>query len=229
MVYGSIRQGRFIERINRFVARVSADGKIHSVHVKNTGRLKELLKPGAVVYLEECRKPSRKTAYSLISCMKGDTLVNIDSQVPNLVVYEAALEGKIPGLGKIKTLKREVSYGSSRFDLYFESELGRGFIEVKGVTLEVGGAALFPDAPTLRGARHVLEMAEAVKSGYIGHILFLVQFRGANWFMPNTLMDEAFGRALAEAAAAGVALTAFDSVVAPGGITFGDELKVILR
>ncbi len=149
--------------------------------MKNTGRCKELLLPGARVILEDCsHNPNRKTKYSLIAVWKGDMLVNMDSQVPNAVIFDALKTNKIPEFQKLEFIKREVTFGDSRFDIYFESPpMEKGFIEIKGVTLEDNGIAMFPDAPTTRGTKHVLEMIEAVREGYRGVILFLIQMKGA--------------------------------------------------
>lgn len=158
MKYNNIYEGIFLERPNRFIANVLIDGKKEKVHVKNTGRCKEILIKGTKVYLEKSNNPNRKTKYSLISAYKGNQLINIDSQVPNKVVFDAVQSNKIEGLNNIKVLKREVTFGNSRFDLYFEKDNEKGFIEVKGVTLEDNGLSLFPDAPTERGTKHIKEM-----------------------------------------------------------------------
>ena len=152
MIYDKIVTGTFVTRLNRFIAIVIVNGKEEKVHVKNTGRCRELLIPEVKVILEDCSHVStRKTRYSLIGVWKQDVLVNMDSQAPNTVVYEAIKANKIPTLTQLIKLKREVSFKNSRFDLYFESAKEKGFIEVKGVTLENNGVAMFPDAPTERG------------------------------------------------------------------------------
>ena len=150
MKYGKVVEGLFDRRINRFIAEVFIGGFKEKVHIKNTGRLKEILQPGAEVLLEYSDSPQRKTKFSLIAAKKSRTWVNIDSQAPNKVAYESIKEGKISEFGKVDLLKREVTYGSSRFDLYFEKEKEKGFIEIKGVTLERDGIAMFPDAPTTK-------------------------------------------------------------------------------
>ena len=175
-------RGIFYQRLNRFVAEVYIDGQKEKVHVKNTGRLKELLIQNVEVLLEESNDPNRKTKYSLIAVKKGERWVNIDSQAPNTVAYEAILDGKIAEIGTVQKLKKEVKYGDSRFDLYFETQEERGFIEVKGVTLEKDGVAVFPDAPTSRGTKHVLELMKAVEEGYKGIVLFIIQMEGCRFF-----------------------------------------------
>ena len=228
MIYGNTRKARFIDRPNRFVANVEVNGTITTAHVKNTGRCKEILQPGIEVILEKVHNPLRKTQYSLISAYKGDILINIDSQVPNQVVAEA-LKGSILNVfGPVTALKREVTFGNSRFDIYYESNNIRGFIEVKGVTLETGGFAMFPDAPTERGVRHIYEMAEAVKKGYKGCILFLIQLGGVRYFTPNKLMDPEFAEALDHAHRDGVDIIAYDSIVNENSIELGSSVQVLL-
>ena len=197
MKYNKIIEGIFLKRPNRFIAQVLIYGKEETVHVKNTGRCKELLVQGVKVILEDCSyNPSRKTRYSLIAVWKGDMLVNMDSQVPNAVIFEALKEGKIRGFEDISYLKREVTFGKSRYDIYYESKNQKGFIEVKGVTLENNGISMFPDAPTERGTKHVLEMIEAVKQGYRGTLFFLIQMKGPNVFRLNWEMDRNFSEAV---------------------------------
>ncbi|MDD4834096.1 MAG: DNA/RNA nuclease SfsA, partial [Lutispora sp.] len=150
MIYNDTKEAIFIKRPNRFIAHVLLDGKEEIVHVKNTGRCREILIEGTKVILEASKNPNRKTAYSLIAAYKGDMLINIDSQIPNAVVFEGIKQNRISIISDVKYLKREVTYGNSRFDMYFEKENSKGFIEVKGVTLEENGLAMFPDAPTER-------------------------------------------------------------------------------
>lgn len=228
MNYHPVISGRFIKRLNRFVAEVEIDGKPELVHVKNTGRLKELLTAGARVYLEASANRGRKYACSLIAVEKDGALVNIDSQVPNAVVYDAILKGKIAELGNVDELKREVKYGKSRFDLMYIKDERRGFIEVKGVTLAKDGVAMFPDAPTTRGTKHVLELVQAVKEGYEGVILFLVQMQGCHTFTPHATMDAPFAEALALAARSGVQLLAYDAEVTADSISIGKPIPVKL-
>lgn len=229
-----IVKASFISRPNRFVAHVILNGQEEMVHVKNTGRCRELLVPGATVYLEDCHNnPGRKTRYSVISVEKGDMLVNIDSQAPNEAVAEGVRSGKIPFFHQVTNLRREVTFGASRFDMLVEGrdEAGngqQGFIEVKGVTLEKDGISAFPDAPTTRGARHVLELAEAAAQGYRAAVIFLVQMRGPRLFVPHWERDSLFGKALVEAQGAGVKIWAYDSVVSLASMEVGQQLPVDL-
>lgn len=227
MKYDKIIEGLFINRPNRFIAEVLIDGKEETVHVRNTGRCKELLIPGAKVILEDCsHNTKRKTKYSLIAVWKGKMLVNMDSQVPNEVVFDGIENGKIDGFENLNFLKREVTYGKSRFDMYFETKEDKGFIEVKGVTLEANGLAMFPDAPTIRGRKHLLEMIDAVKSGHRGIILFLIQMKGPAFFKPNYEMDSDFSEAVIKAHKAGVEILAYDSNVTVDSITIGNKIDV---
>ena len=197
--YNNIIEGIFIDRPNRFIANVLIDGIKEKVHVKNTGRCREILTSGTKVYLEESNNPNRKTKYSLISAFKDNMLINIDSQVPNPVVYNAIVNNEIPQLSNIDFLKREVTFGNSRFDLYYEKGKEKGFIEVKGVTLENQGISMFPDAPTERGSKHVYEMIKAVEEGYKGYILFLIQINNIKYFKPHEEMDKEFSNAILSA------------------------------
>lgn len=229
MNYTSIKPAVFLSRPNRFLAHVLVDGREEVVHVKNTGRCKEILKEGAALVLEEAGNTNRKTKYSLIAAYKGDVLINIDSQVPNMVVYEAIEEDCLEGFQKLTKLSREVTYGNSRFDLYFERNGQKGFIEVKGVTLEADGTAMFPDAPTQRGCKHIYEMIKAVEEGYDGYIFFLIQMKGVTHFTPNTVRDPAFAKALRLAHKKGVTILAYDALVLEDEICLGTPVKVILE
>ena len=224
MFYPNIVQGKFIDRPNRFIAVVEINGQREMVHVKNTGRCRELLIPRAVVYLQYTPSPNRKTDYSLIAVKKGASLINIDSQVPNKVVYDGILSGKIDALRNPFVLKREVMYQSSRFDMFFESNTRKGFIEVKGVTLENNGIALFPDAPTKRGTRHVLEMIHAVESGYEGYIVFLIQMKGIESFKANERTDPEFAKALRLAVQNKVKILAYDCNVSKDSIEISEQV-----
>ncbi|AFQ44205.1 DNA/RNA nuclease SfsA [Desulfosporosinus meridiei] len=228
MKYSSVKIARFIRRPNRFIAHVIVDNNEEIVHVKNTGRCREILQEGAMVILEEAKNTGRKTKYSLIASYKGDVLINIDSQVPNLVVFDGINEGKIKEFREVTQLSKEVIYGNSRFDLYFESNDQRGFIEVKGVTLETEGIAMFPDAPTQRGCKHIYEMIKAVEEGYAGFIFFLIQMKGVNYFTPFEIRDPEFTKALRLASEKGVTILAYDSIVSEDGITIGTPVEVRL-
>jgi sugar fermentation stimulation protein A len=232
MRYENIVTGTFIRRPNRFIAHVEIAGREETVHVKNTGRCAELLVPGAQVVLEQAPAGSvRKTAFSLIAVYKGDLLINMDSQAPNRVVFEAAAWGHLNAEAdsSIVHVRQEVVFGKSRFDLYWETELGtKAFMEVKGVTLEENGTVRFPDAPTERGTRHVLEMIEAVKAGYSGYLMFLIQMKGVSLFRPNERMDPAFARALRLASQSGVRVLAYDAVVQPDSMVLGSPVEIDL-
>jgi len=228
MKYNSIIRGIFLKRVNRFIAHVLVDDTEHIVHVKNTGRCKELLIAGVMVILEPSQNPQRKTAFSIIAVYKGERLINMDSQVPNHVVFEALQAGRIPDLGLLEKMKKEVTYGNSRFDIYFESAQHKNFIEVKGVTLEDEGVAMFPDAPTVRGTKHVYEMIKAVEAGYGGTVFFLIQMKGVSCFRPNVKMDEDFATALVLARAKGVILLAYDCVVHEDEIVLGARVPILL-
>lgn len=214
MKYEKIIEATFLKRPNRFIAHVLINGEEEIVHVRNTGRCKELLIPGAKIILEDCsHNKNRKTKYSLIAVWKEDMLVNMDSQIPNAAVYKAIKENRIKGLENLSHIKREVTFGNSRFDIYFESGEQKGFIEIKGVTLEDNSIAMFPDAPTERGTKHVLEMIDAVKQGYRGIIFFLLQMKGPTLLTPNYEMDKKFSQSLILAQENGVEILVYDSIV----------------
>ncbi|WP_438444940.1 DNA/RNA nuclease SfsA [Gorillibacterium sp. sgz5001074] len=232
MNYAQPVTGVFVRRPNRFIAVVEVDGAQETVHVKNTGRCAELLLPGARVVLEKAAEgSSRKTAYSLVAVYKGELLINMDSQAPNKVVYEAALAGRLDEIagGPLARVQAEVTYGKSRFDLFWETAAGaRAFLEVKGVTLEEDGIVRFPDAPTERGTKHVLEMIGAVREGYGGVIFFLIQMKGVRRFEPNGVTDPAFAEALRRASREGVRVLAYDAQVTPDGMVLGEPVEVVL-
>jgi sugar fermentation stimulation protein A len=228
MKYGKMVHGILHKKVNRFIAEVFIDGVIEEVHIKNTGRLKELLVPNAEVLLELSNNPNRKTRFSLVAVMKGNCLINIDSQAPNVVVFEAIKAGKIPEIGLVDILKREVTYGDSRFDLYYERKGEKGFIEVKGATLEVNGVAMFPDAPTVRGTKHVMELVKARQEGYRTTILFVIQIQGCQSFIPNKEMDVGFANALNEASQQGVQILAYDSIVKEDELSLDKSVSVKL-
>ena len=228
MEYGKMVEARFLRRVNRFTAFVELNGQEEMVHVKNTGRCKELLLEGARVFLEEADKEGRKTKYSLIAVYKGDTLVNMDSQAPNQMAAEALAEGKIIEIGEVDFLKREVKYENSRFDLFYQKGDKKGFIEVKGVTLEEDGVAKFPDAPTERGAKHLRELIKAKEEGYEAAVLFVIQMKGVQEFRPNEERDKNFTEALREAEKAGVEILAYDCRVQVGKIYIDQKVSVNL-
>ena len=239
MKYQCVVKAKFIERENRFVAKASVDGEVATVHVKNTGRCKELLVPGATVYLEDFkdRMGSRKMRYSLIAVEKqidrSETLlINMDSQAPNKAVHEALLSGKLvlpEFASKSKLLvKPEAVYGNSRFDFYVEGGEQKAFIEVKGVTLENDGFARFPDAPTERGLKHIEELIKSAEEGYKAYILFVIQMKKIHTFGPNYETHPAFGEALQKAAEKGVQILAYDCVVLEDQLVLDSPVKIDL-
>lgn len=226
MTYSAIREAVFLSRPNRFVAEIRLDGKVQLCHVKNTGRCRELLIPGARVWVQEQSAPSRKTKFDLITVEKGRRLVNIDSQAPNKAVAQW-----LPHSGlyrKLTAVRPEHRFGDSRLDFYLEGDGRSGLMEVKGVTLERDGVALFPDAPTLRGVRHLRELSAAAGQGWDAFVLFLIQMKGVSFMAPNWQTHAAFGRALTAAQAAGVQILALDCHVAPDSISPGDWVPVDL-
>ena len=234
MEYGKILPGVFQARPNRFIAHVEVGGRLEVCHVKNTGRCRELLIPGARVWLEESDSPSRRTKYDLIAVEKeredGPLLINMDSQAPNKVFGEWAAAG---GLGFIPTLLRpETVYGNSRFDYYWELSEGgqprRGFWEVKGVTLEEDNVARFPDAPTLRGVKHLEELVLARQAGCEAGVCFIVQMAGMDHVEPNDATHPEFGEALRRAARAGVEVLALECAVEPGRLAAARTIPVRL-
>lgn len=225
MKYEKIKTGKLIERENRFIALVDIDGEVERVHVPNTGRCKEIFVPGATVILNEPTGTKRKTRYSLVSAYKGDLLINIDSQAPNKIVKEALENKKI--FKDITLIHPECTYGNSRFDFYFERGKEKAFIEVKGVTLEQNSLCMFPDAPTLRGVKHIEELIKAKGEGYGAYILFLVQMEGMKAFAPNVEMHKDFGDALKDAMDAGVNVLVYDTVVKKGEVLFGKKVELM--
>ena len=231
MKYTKIIKGSFLSRPNRFIAKVLIDGKEETVHVKNTGRCRELLQPGVTVYLYVSDNPLRKTKYDLIAVEKiregkAPLLVNIDSQVPNTVADEWL--HKCGMFSSDAVIRREVTYGKSRFDFYIEDGERKAFLEVKGVTLENYGVASFPDAPTERGVKHINELITAVSDGYEGYILFVVQMKEIAYMTPNDVTHKAFGDALREAEKMGVKILAVDCIVTPDSIVCDKPVKVKL-
>lgn len=230
MHYSNCTAGTFLSRPNRFVAQVALDGRTETCHVKNTGRCRELLIPGCRVYLTRSDNPARKTKYDLIAVEKetvrGPLLINMDAQAPNHVFEAWARAGRFrPGL---TLLRPETVYGASRFDFYWETDTDRGFVEVKGVTLEEDGVARFPDAPTLRGVKHLEELIAARQVGYQAALCFIVQFSGAKYVTPNDTTHPQFGQALRRAAAAGVEVFALGCAVTPDTLTAEEFVPVRL-
>ncbi len=220
MKYKKIVEGEFLSRPNRFIAKVNINGIEETVHVKNTGRCKELLITGAKVYLFESDNPNRKTKFDLIAVEKvtdrGTLLINIDSQVPNDIAEEWIQKNTL--FTENAVIKREFTYNKSRFDFYIQDGLRKVFLEVKGVTLENEGVASFPDAPTERGMKHISELANALNEGYEAYILFVIQMKGVTLFKPNYNTHKAFGDALYNAEKQGVKILVTDSIVTPDSI-----------
>ena len=226
MKYDNIVKGIFLSRPNRFIAQVLVDGKEETVHVKNTGRCRELLTDRAEVFLERSTNPERKTKYDLIAVNKNGKLINMDSQIPNDVAGEWLKKGNI--FSENALIKREVTYGKSRFDFYIEDSDDKIFLEVKGVTLENEGVAMFPDAPTERGVKHINELVSAVGSGYKGYILFVIQMEEVHLFKPNDITHKAFGDALREAEKKGVKIIAVNCKTEKDSIEISEEIEVEL-
>lgn len=230
MHYSNCTAGTFLSRPNRFVAQVALDGRTETCHVKNTGRCRELLIPGCRVYLTRSDNPARKTKYDLIAVEKetvhGPLLINMDAQAPNHVFEAWARAGRFrPGL---TLLRPETVYGASRFDFYWETDTDRGFVEVKGVTLEEDGVARFPDAPTLRGVKHLEELIAARQAGYQAALCFIVQLAGTKYVEPNDTTHPQFGQALRRAAQAGVEVFALGCAVTPDSLTAEEFVPVRL-
>ena len=226
MKYNNIKEAVFIKRPNRFVAHIFIDGQEELCHVKNTGRLGELLLPDTKVYVEHHSNPNRKTRYSLIAVEKDGVIYNIDSQAPNQLALEWVTSGHF--LEGVTYVKPEKTYKKSRFDLYLEAEEKKIFMEVKGVTLNQDGIGMFPDAPTQRGKKHVLELCEALEDGYEAYILFVVKFKPVHGFAPNRVRQPDFAESLKYAREKGVHIMAVGCQVAPDELYIEQEIPVIL-
>lgn len=222
-----IIEAKFINRPNRFNALVELEGEEITVHVPNTGRCKELLIEGVKVLLRKENNPTRKTKYDLISVYKGNKLISIDSQIPNKVVLEALQNKKIEKLIKYNNILKEKTFGNSRFDFKLSNDNGEEYyLEVKGVTLEEDGHARFPDAPTERGRKHLLELIEVKKSGRGAGVLFLLQMNNMKDFAPNDERDNEFGKALREAIDNGVDIFVYECDVLKDSITLTKRIEV---
>jgi sugar fermentation stimulation protein A len=226
MKYNNIKKAKFISRPNRFIAIIEIHGLQEVCHVKNTGRCKELLIPGAEIFVQELENRNRKTKYDLIAVYKGQRLINIDSQIPNKIFNEWLGEGVL--FKDISYLKAEYQYLNSRFDFYLEHEDKKTLVEVKGVTLEENGVVLFPDAPTERGLKHIRHLCQAVADGYEAYIVFIVQMQDVLYFEPNRSTHNAFAEALLKAEKEGVKIIALDCVVYPDDIRVKSQLEVKL-
>ncbi len=231
MRYQNIHKATFLFRPNRFIAKVLLDGEELTVHVKNTGRCRELLVPGCTVYLEKSDNPARKTAFDLVAVEKpledgGTRLINMDAQAPNKLFQEWAGAGHFhPGL---TLLRPETTFESSRFDFYWEAGTSKGFVEVKGCTLEEDGWTYFPDAPTERGVKHLRELIRAREQGYQAAVCFVIQMADINGFSPNDRTHPEFGKALREAQAAGVEVLAYECEVTPEEVYITTKVPVKL-
>ena len=219
-----------MERPNRFIAYAELNGKKETIHVKNTGRCAELLRPGAAIYVQESDNPERKTKWDLIAVEKetgsGKRLINMDSQIPNRVVQEWIEAGNL--FPDVSLVRPETVYGNSRFDLYVEAGERRIFIEVKGVTLEEDGVCRFPDAPSDRAVKHLEELIRAKKEGYEAYVFFVIQMKGVSYFTPNTDTHPAFAEALRRAKEAGVEILAYDCSVALDSIVVSEPVDAVL-
>ena len=226
MKYGNITPAGFVCRQNRFVALVELNGKTEKVHVKNTGRCRELLQPGATVYLTKSDNTARSTAYDLVAVKKGDRLINMDAQAPNRVVEEWLRSGGL--FADVKLLRPETVYGGSRFDFYLETDTEKVFLEVKGVTLEQEGTVRFPDAPSRRAVKHVEELIRAKGEGYKAYVMFVIQMEQADHFEPEWEIQPEFGEALCRAARAGVEILAYNCKVTPDSLAVNRPVPVRL-
>ena len=231
MKYPNITEGRFVSRPNRFIATVTVDGIDQTVHVKNTGRCRELLLPQCKVWLTMPDSHGRKTKYDLVAVEKQrdekmPLIINMDSQIPNGVVYEWLPKSGLFSSNAV--IRREVTHGNSRFDVYVEDGERKAFIEVKGVTLEDKGIAMFPDAPTERGIKHLTELTECVREGYESYVVFVIQMSDIQEFRPNDKTHKAFGDALRHAAKNGVNVVAMKCDVTPDSIEITTPVNVQL-
>ncbi len=231
MKYSNVIPATFISRPNRFIAHVAVNGELCVAHVKNTGRCRELLVPGCTVYLSVSANPARKTKYDVIAVEKrregnAPLLINMDSQIANDVAEEWLRDGKL--FSRDAVIRREVKWGNSRFDFYVEDGPRHAFVEVKGVTLEQGGVAMFPDAPTERGVKHVEELTACIREGYEAYLLFVIQMKEIDILYPNDAMHKAFGDALRTANAKGVNILAVDCNVTADSIVADQPVQVSL-
>ena len=226
MIYDNIYRAKFLSRPNRFIAHIEIDGKTEVCHVKNTGRCKELLTENATVFVQKSDNPNRKTQYDLIGVLKGEQMINMDSQIPNKVFGDWAKNSGF--FGSLTFIKAEKTYGNSRFDYYLETETDRIFVEVKGVTLEEDGVVMFPDAPTERGVKHINELCQCIKDGYKACIFFIIQMDNVKYFTPNKRTHPAFADALKKAAENGVGVYALDCKVTENSIVADKFVEIIL-
>lgn len=224
MKYDNIRKCKFVSRKDRFTAYIELRGEIVPCHVKNTGRLKEILLPDTEVYVQEVNSPDRKTKYDLIAARKGNRIINIDSIAPNLVIEEN-LRRLFPDL---VDYQKEKTFENSRFDFYVQTKNDNIYVEIKGVTQEFDNIACFPDAPTERGVKHIEKLIKSVKRGYKAYIIFVVQMKDVKYFTPNRIIHEHFAKVLEKANENGVNICAYDCIVEPDEISLNDNVKVVL-
>lgn len=216
MKYKNIKPAKFLSRPNRFIAHIIVDGRPEICHIKNTGRCRELLIPNVDIVIQEVNNPKRKTKYDLIAVYKGKKIINIDSQAPNKVFQGWLAKSEL--FQDINTIKPEFKYGNSRLDFYLESDFRKILVEVKGVTLEEEGVALFPDAPTDRGIKHLNHLCHSLEHGYEAYLFFIIQMKDVLYFTPNIKTHPAFGEALINAEQQGVKIMALDCEVEPDSI-----------
>lgn len=226
MIYNNIKKAKFINRPNRFIANIEIDGKNEICHVKNTGRCKELLTDNATVFVQEFDSSTRKTNYDLISVFKGERLINMDSQVPNKVFHEWVKDANL--FDNINSIRPEYKYGNSQFDFHIETIDKKILVEVKGVTLEENGVAMFPDAPTLRGLKHVNELINSIEDGFEAYVVFIIQMKDVEYFTANIKTHLEFGKALILAQIKGVKILALDCEVTKNSIEARNYVEVRL-
>lgn len=226
MIYENITGGHFLSRPNRFIANIKINNKVETVHVKNTGRCRELLTDNAKVFCQHFDSSTRKTDYDLISVYKGDRLINMDSQAPNKVFFEFLKNGGL--FSDIKSIKPESKFENSRFDFYVERKNTKVYIEVKGVTLEENGVVLFPDAPSERGVKHLNELIKAKEIGFEAYVVFVVQMEKVKYFTPNVATHPQFAETLKKAYDKGVNILCYDCLVSPDSLSINQPVKVNL-
>ena len=226
-IEGNLKEARFIKRINRFIGEISIDGETHKTHIANTGRMKELLIEGAKIIVRLVKDEKRKTAYDLLMVYKEDVLISIDSKLPNVLLEKAFRDNNIPAFQDYTTVKKEVTFGKSRFDLFIHRDQQTAFIEAKCVTyVREDHVASFPDAPTERGRKHVLELIEVHGEEMRGAVYFIIQREDAIAFTPNRRMDPLFADAVEKAHKAGVEFYAYTCKVTPKEICIYKEIPI---
>lgn len=230
MIYNNIVKALFKNRQNRFIAECNINNENVIVHVKNTGRCRELLVKDAEVYLEYFPDTDRKTKYDLITVNKMERLINMDSSAPNKAVYEALQSGKdILHINEPLTyIKMEYKYKQSRFDVYAETKNDKIFAEIKGVTLEENNIVMFPDAPTERGVKHIMELIDAKENGYNTYIIFVIQMQSPAYFTPNYKTHAEFGKALQYAQSKGVNILAYDCIITENSMVLNNQIDIKL-